>query len=72
MGGIRLVTVGAAQFISVGMKHNLHAGNEIHMDAPKIVLEAKEMLQLKCGAGTIQIDAAGIITINGPKVKINS
>ena len=71
VGAIRIVTVGVAQMINVGMKHHCHAGNEMILDAPTITIEATKLLKLKCGAGTIEINAGGEITIQGPMVKIN-
>lgn len=72
VGGIRIVTVGISQMVNVGMKHSLNAGNQITLSSKKIMLEATEDLTIKCGAGTININAAGVITIQGPLVKINS
>ena len=42
------------------------------VDAKQIVLTAFQDLTIQCGAGRININAAGIITIAGPLVKINS
>jgi len=72
VGGIRLVTVGVSQIVNVGMKHTLNAGTEIKLASKKILLTADQELTLKCGAGTISINAAGVITIQGTLVKINS
>jgi uncharacterized protein (DUF2345 family) len=39
--------------------------------AKKILFNAQEEIELRCGGGTIKIDAAGNITINGTLVRIN-
>lgn len=71
VGGLRMVTVGATQVVQVGTKHSLSAGTEIELSAPKITLKATQEIIIQCGAGKISINAAGIITIEGPLVKLN-
>ena len=71
VGGIQLVSVGISQMVTVGLTHTVNAGNKIKHSAPTIILEATKEIQIKCGAGSITIDAAGNITIKGPMVKIN-
>jgi hypothetical protein len=71
VGGLRVVTVGLTQSVNVGTKHSLSAGTSIELSAPKITLQAMQEITIQCGAGRISINAAGIITIEGPLVKIN-
>jgi len=71
IGALQLITVGLAQFVNVGVKQSTHAGSEISIDAPKIVLSGTELIELKCGGGSITIDAGGNIVIKGTLVKIN-
>ncbi len=71
IGAVQIVSVGMTQMINVGLKQKVSAGKEISLKAPNILLEATETLQIKCGAGVIQFDAAGNITIKSPMVKIN-
>lgn len=69
--GLRMVSVGRSQVIKVGTKHSISAGTEIEVSAPKITLTATQEITIQCGAGRININAAGIITIEGPMVKVN-
>lgn len=71
VGGLQIVTVGLTQSVQVGTKHSLSAGTSIELSAPKITLQAMQEITIKCGAGKISINAAGIITIEGPLVKLN-
>ncbi len=58
--------------VTVGKKHGLHAGEEIHIKAgTTLVIEAAEDLTLKGPGGFIRIDASGV-TIKGTMVNINS
>jgi type VI secretion system secreted protein VgrG len=71
VGGLQLVTVGLTQIVNVGTKQSVSAGTEIELHAPRIKLRAIQEIMIQCGAGTISINAAGIITISGPMVKVN-
>ena len=42
------------------------------LKARKIVIEATEEFTLKCSLGTMNINPAGIVSMNSPLVKINS
>ncbi len=56
---------------AAGRDHALEAGNEAHVKAKLLVLEADENLTIKSGGGFIRIDATGIY-ISGTLVRINS
>lgn len=71
IGGLRVITVGMTQMVNVGTKHALSAGTEIELSAPKIILKATQDITIQCGAGKININAAGIITIEGTLVRLN-
>jgi type VI secretion system secreted protein VgrG len=51
--------------------HALEAGQELHLKAPKIVIEATTAITIKGPGGFITIDASGVI-IQGTLVRINS
>jgi type VI secretion system secreted protein VgrG len=63
-------TIGGSRQTTVSGGDSLSAGSRT-VQASTITLEATQELTLKCGAGTIKIDAAGMITINGTLVQIN-
>jgi len=51
--------------------HALEAGQELHLKAPKIVIEATTAITIKGPGGFITIDASGVV-IQGTLVRINS
>ena len=51
--------------------HALEAGQELHLKAPKIVVEATTAITIKGPGGFITIDASGVV-IQGTLVRINS
>ncbi len=51
--------------------HAVEAGQEIHLKAPKIVIEATTAITIKGPGGFVTIDASGVI-IQGTLVRINS
>ena len=51
--------------------HALEAGQELHLKAPKIVIEATTAITIKGPGGFITIDSSGVI-IQGTLVRINS
>ena len=51
--------------------HALEAGQELHLKAPKIVIEATTAITIKGPGGFITIDASGVI-VQGTLVRINS
>jgi len=51
--------------------HALEAGQELHLKAPKIVIEATTAITIKGPGGFITIDASGVV-VQGTLVRINS
>jgi type VI secretion system secreted protein VgrG len=51
--------------------HAIEAGQELHLKAPKIVIEATTAITIKAPGGFITIDAGGV-AVQGTHVRINS
>ena len=69
--GSRSLTVDGATHLKAGSTYALAAGQEVHIMAPKIVLEASEGITFKGPGGFITIDSGGVV-IQGQMVRINS
>ncbi len=74
-------TVGRDRKLNVGKKLTIDAGDEIEIKtgAASVVMKKDGKIEIsgvdvtmKSGAGKVNIDAGGIITIKGPMVKINT
>jgi type VI secretion system secreted protein VgrG len=65
------ITVGSNLQVQVGTNHALEAGQEIHLVAPTIVLEATTGMTLKVGGNFITLNPAGI-SIMGTILNLNS
>jgi type VI secretion system secreted protein VgrG len=65
------LTVGGSQEEKVGKKHALEAGDEIHLKAKKIIIEAGTQLTLKGPGGFVDINSSSVVVV-GTLVKINS
>ena len=63
--------VGGDSHNSTGGLHAIDAGKEVHVKAPKIVIEATTGITIKGPGGFITIDSSGVI-IQGTLVRINS
>ncbi|MFY0582720.1 hypothetical protein ACN28S_58090 [Cystobacter fuscus] len=55
----------------MGINHALSAGNEIHLSAPTVVIEATQGLTLKVGANFITLNQASI-SVMGTVLNLNS
>ncbi len=64
------LTVGKDLQVSVGQKHALEAGAEIHLKSKTVVIEATTGLTIRGPGGFITIDASGI-AIKGTMVWVN-
>jgi type VI secretion system secreted protein VgrG len=65
------LTVGKDLQVTVGQKHALEAGQEIHLKSTNVVIEAASGLTIRGPGGFITIDASGI-SIKGTMVYINT
>jgi len=81
VGGTHVETVGGNRSMASGDKIKISAAHEIELStgAAKIVLKSSGRIEItgvhvsfQSGAGIVEIDAAGIINIKGPMVKINT
>ena len=61
---------GDSHSYTVGL-HALEAGKEVHLKAPKLVIEATTAITIKGPGGFITIDASGVV-VQGTLVRINS
>jgi len=66
------LTVGNSQHLKIGTGQFVEAGNEIHLSSGlKVVLEAGSELTFKAAGSFIKLDA-GVITMVGPLIRMNS
>ncbi|OJH41449.1 type VI secretion system Vgr family protein [Cystobacter ferrugineus] len=65
------ITLGNDLQVKVGVNHALSAGNEIHLSAPTVVIEATQGLTLKVGANFITLNQASI-SVMGTVLNLNS
>ena len=65
------VTVGDSAHVKIANNTAVESGEEIHVRAPKLVIEAGRGITVKGPGGFITIDASGVI-IQGRLVRVNS
>jgi type VI secretion system secreted protein VgrG len=65
------ITVSKDLQVNVGTNHALEAGQEIHLKATQVVIEAATGLTLKVGGNFITLDMAGI-SVSGTILNLNS
>lgn len=71
MGHDQTITIENDRKVAVKNDDLLDVAETRKVTAKKILFNAQEEIELRCGGGTIKIDAAGNITINGTLVRIN-
>ena len=71
VGGTWSLSLGNDLQMDVGINHALAAGQEIHLSAPTVVIEATQGMTLKVGANFITLNQAGI-SIQGTVLNLNS
>ncbi|WNG32066.1 type VI secretion system tip protein VgrG [Cystobacter fuscus] len=65
------IDIGKDLQVKVGLNHALDAGQELHLSAPTVVIEATQGMTLKVGANFITLDPASI-SIMGTVLNLNS
>lgn len=64
--------VGGSQHVRVGTRYLVEAGKEIHIHAgDKVVIDAGMELTAKAGGSFIKLDA-GVVNLNGPRIRLNA
>jgi uncharacterized protein involved in type VI secretion and phage assembly len=78
VGGSLSVTVGGDVIEVFKAGHSEETTKDYYLTAQNVVIEATQMITLKCGSGSVVVDSAGVtvkggtVTIDGGMTKINS